>query len=107
MAALPQGNSRDSRAAEGQMAAWNVYTGPHAPGYTEQVYLMDLYADDAGMTDALLKSADGTKGALVSFNIRELPFMTLWKNEAPAKSGTVAYPYGEERPWDCLKVIPR
>jgi hypothetical protein len=89
IAAVKKVAPRDSRAAEGQMAAWNVYTGPHAPGYTEQVYLMDLYADDAGMTDALLKSADGTKGALVSFNIRELPFMTLWKNEAPAKSGYV------------------
>jgi Domain of unknown function (DUF4432) len=80
---------RDSRAAEGEMAGWNVYTGPHASGYTEQVYLMELYADDDGMTEALLKSADGTKGALVSFNVRQLPFMTLWKNEAPSKSGYV------------------
>jgi hypothetical protein len=80
---------RDARAAEGGMAGWNVYTGPHAPGYTEEVYLMELYADDAGLTEALLKSADGTKGALVSFNVRQLPFMTLWKNEAPAKAGYV------------------
>jgi hypothetical protein len=80
---------RDSRAAEGGMAGWNVYTGPHAPGYTEEVYFMELYASDAGMTEALLKSADGTKGALVSFNVRELPFMTLWKNEAPSKAGYV------------------
>jgi len=80
---------RDSRAAEGGMAGWNVYTGPHAPGYTEEVYLMELYADDAGMTEALLKSADGMKGALVSFNVRQLPFMTLWKNEAPSKAGYV------------------
>jgi hypothetical protein len=41
------------------------------------------------MTEAMLKSADGTKGALVSFNIRQLPFMTLWKNEAPPKAGYV------------------
>lgn len=80
---------RDSRAAEGGMAGWNVYTGPHAPGYTEEVYFMELYASDAGMTEALLKSADGTKGALVSFNVQELPFMTLWKNEAPSKAGYV------------------
>jgi hypothetical protein len=80
---------RNSRAAEGQMAGWNVYTGPHTAGYTEQVYLMELFADDAGMTQALLKSADGTKGALVSFNVRQLPFMTLWKNEASLKSGYV------------------
>jgi hypothetical protein len=80
---------RDLRAAEGEMADWNVYTGPHAPGYTEQVYLMELYADDVGMTQALLQSADGTKGARVSFNVRQLPFMTLWKNEAPSKTGYV------------------
>jgi Domain of unknown function (DUF4432) len=80
---------RDARAAEGGMAGWNVYTGPHGPGYTEEVYLMELYADETGMTEALLKSANGTKGALVSFNVRQLPFMTLWKNEAPAKAGYV------------------
>lgn len=80
---------RDSRAAEGAMAGWNVYTGPHASGYTEEVYLMELYADDNCMTEALLKSGDGKKGALVSFNIRQLPFMTLWKNEASLKSGYV------------------
>jgi hypothetical protein len=80
---------RDPRAAEGDMAGWNSYTGPHRPGYTEQVYLMELYADDTGSTEALLKSADGTKGALLSFNINELPFLTLWKNEAPSKSGYV------------------
>jgi Domain of unknown function (DUF4432) len=80
---------RDSRAAEEEMAGWCDYTGPHAPGYTEQVYLIELYADDAGMTEAMLRSADGTKGALVSFNVRQLPFMTLWKNEAPSKAGYV------------------
>jgi hypothetical protein len=80
---------RDPRAAEGEMEGWNSYAGPQRPGYTEQVYLMELYADDTGSTEALLKSADGTKGALLSFNINELPFMTLWKNEAPAKSGYV------------------
>jgi hypothetical protein len=80
---------RDARAAEGDMAGWNAYNGPHGPGYTEQVYLMELYADDACMTEALLKSAEGTKGVLVSFNVRQLPFMTLWKNEAPSKAGYV------------------
>ena len=80
---------RDPRAAENAMADWNLYTGPHSPGYTEQVYLMELYADNSGMTEALLKSADGRNGALVSFNVRQLPFMTLWKNEAPSKAGYV------------------
>jgi hypothetical protein len=80
---------RDSRAAEGGMTAWEIYSGPHGPGYTEQVYLMELYADQDDVTKALLKSADGSMGALVSFNVRQLPFMTLWKNEAASKSGYV------------------
>ena len=80
---------RDSRAALGNMAGWNSYTGPHAPGYTEQVYLMELFADRSEMTETLLKSADGNRGALVSFSVHELPFMTLWKNEAPSKTGYV------------------
>jgi Domain of unknown function (DUF4432) len=80
---------RDARAAEGAMAGWNRYAGPHGPGYTEQVYLMELHADSAGITEAMLKSPDGTKAALVSFNVRQLPFMTLWKNEASLGSGYV------------------
>jgi hypothetical protein len=80
---------RDSRAAEGGMAGWDTYTGPHGPDYTEQVYLMELYAGEDDVTEALLKSGDGNMGALVSFNIRQLPFMTLWKNEAPSKAGYV------------------
>ena len=91
---------RDRRAAEGGMARWNAYTGPHAPGYSEQVYLMELYADDNAMTEVLLKSPDGAKGAAISFNIGELPYLSLWKNEAPLKTGYVtglepatSYPY--------------
>jgi hypothetical protein len=91
---------RDQRAAEGGMARWNAYSGPHAPGYSEQVYLMELYADDNAMTEVLLKSPDGAKGAAISFNVGELPYLSLWKNEAPLKTGYVtglepatSYPY--------------
>jgi Domain of unknown function (DUF4432) len=80
---------RDSRAAQADMAVWNAYTGPHEPGYTEQVYLMELFADRNSMTQAMLKSPDGKRGACLSFSLRELPFMTLWKNEAPLKTGYV------------------
>jgi Domain of unknown function (DUF4432) len=79
---------RDSRAAEG-LSGWNVYAGPQEPGYREQVYLMELHADQSGRTETALRSPDGSKAALVSFNVQQLPFMVLWKNEAPAKSGYV------------------
>jgi hypothetical protein len=80
---------RNARAAEGGMIGWNQYTGPHGAEYTEQVYMMELYGDENGMTKAMLKSADGSKAVVVSFNLRQLPFMTLWKNEGPAQSGYV------------------
>ena len=80
---------RDLRAAKGNMAGWNTYRGPHEPGYTEEVYLLELFGDQDAMTQAMLKSPDGKRGSLLSFNLRELPFMTLWKNEAPLKKGYV------------------
>jgi hypothetical protein len=69
---------RDSRAAQGNMIGWNVYTGPNEPGYTEQVYFMELFADSDSMTQAMLRSPDRKCGGLLSFSVCELPFMTLW-----------------------------
>jgi hypothetical protein len=80
---------RNARAAEGGMSGWDQYTGPHGGEYTEQVYMMELFGDEAGMTKAMLKAADGSKAVVVSFNLQQLPFMTLWKNEGPAQSGYV------------------
>ncbi len=79
---------RDKRAAEG-IDGWNQYTGPQGPGYTEEVYLMELWSDEQGQTEALLKSPDGQRGASVSFRTKELPYFTLWKNEAPLRNGYV------------------
>jgi hypothetical protein len=79
---------RDRRAAEG-IDGWNQYTGPHGPGYTEEVYLMELWGDEQGQTEALLKSPDGQLGAAISFSTKELPYFTLWKNEAPLRNGYV------------------
>ena len=80
---------RNARAAEGGMIGWDEYSGPHGAEYTEQVYFMELNADESGNTQALLISPDGSKAVVVSFNVRQLPCMTLWKNEGPAQSGYV------------------
>jgi len=79
---------RDKRAADG-IDGWNQYIGPHASGYTEQVYLMELWNDEQGQTEALLKSPDGQVGISVSYSTKELPYFTLWKNEAPLRDGYV------------------
>ena len=71
------------------MAKWNLYLGPQPAGYTEQVYFAELWADQQGSTQALLQSPDGKSGALVAFNTQQLPYFTLWKNEASLMTGYV------------------
>jgi hypothetical protein len=88
IAPVKQVAPRDKRAAEG-IDNWNQYIGPQAPGYREQVYLMKLWDDEQGQTEALLKSPDGQFGASISYSTKELPYFTLWKNEAPLRSGYV------------------
>jgi hypothetical protein len=107
---------RDARAAEVDMGKWNLYTGPQSAGYTEQVYFAELWADQKGFTEALLQSPTGNSGALVAFNVQQLPYFTLWKNEAPLKTGYVtglepatSYPFhrAEERKAGRLpKLLP-
>jgi Domain of unknown function (DUF4432) len=82
---------RDARAAEVDMAKWSLYVGPQPAGYgyTEQVYFAELWADQQGSTQALLQSPDGKSGALIKFNAQQLPYFTLWKNEASLKTGYV------------------
>jgi hypothetical protein len=71
------------------MAKWNLYVGPQPAGYTEQVYFAELWGDQQGSTQVLLQAPDGKSGALVAFNVQQLPYFTLWKNEAPLKTGYV------------------
>ncbi|HEX4272843.1 MAG TPA: aldose 1-epimerase family protein [Rhizomicrobium sp.] len=75
--------------AEGGMKDWNRYTGPHGAGYKAKVFNLQLYADAKGRTQAMLKSADGARGVLMTFDTNGLPYMSLWKNEVTAKGGYV------------------
>lgn len=80
---------RDSRAAEGGIANWMKYERPQPAGYTEQAYFLTLQANDSGNTAAMLKAPDGASGAIVRFNVKDLPYFAFWKNEAPSKTGYV------------------
>jgi hypothetical protein len=80
---------RDERAVADGMADWNGYRGPQPAGYTEQVHLLKVFADQQGMSEAALISPSAENGVSVIYNIRQLPCLTLWKNEAPLKTGYV------------------
>ena len=78
---------RNSRAAEG-IGNWSSYAAPQ-PGFEEQVYFLELLAENDGATQAMLKNAHGTEGALLKFNKKQLPCFTVWKNTTSLADGYV------------------
>lgn len=67
---------------------WDSYAAPQA-GYQEQVYFLQLKANAQSRTRALLKNAHGTQGASLLFDVRQLPWFTLWKDTGAIEDGYV------------------
>lgn len=78
---------RDLRAAEG-VDEFDVY-GPPESGFVEQVYFFELIGDEQGNTKVMLVNRDETKAISVSFSLKELPCLTLWKNTNSIEEGYV------------------
>ena len=78
---------RNAHAAEG-IGNWSSYEAPQ-PGFEEQVYFFELLGNDEGETQAILKNAHGTEGALLKFNKKQLPCFTVWKNTTSLADGYV------------------
>lgn len=74
--------------AAGGIDQYAMYRGPIA-GFSEQVYLIEPYANDRQETMALLQDAAGQRGASIRWSTSELPLFTLWKNTAPEAAGYV------------------
>jgi hypothetical protein len=53
------------------------------------VYFFELFADGDSQTRALLKNAHATRGVSLSFNVKQLPCFTVWKNTTGASDGYV------------------
>ena len=78
---------RNDHAASG-IDEWNRYGAPE-PGFEEQVYFQELLADANGDTKTMLRNAHGTRGAALSFNTKQLPCQTTWKNTTAIADGYV------------------
>jgi hypothetical protein len=87
-APLARVTPRDARAAELGMSAWNTY-GPPLAGYQEQVYFLKPLADAEGRTEVLLRNRAGDRGVSMSFSVKELPCLTVWKCTQAAADGYV------------------
>jgi hypothetical protein len=70
------------------VATYATYAGP-TPGFIEQVYCLFPLADEDGKTVIMLHNAAGDKGVSMTYNIAELPYLTLWKNTLTKANGYV------------------
>lgn len=76
------------RAIEGGVRNYDKY-GPPQYGYTEQNYLVELIGDRHGQTTVMLRNRAGNRAVTMSFNLKQLPCFTIWKNTQHELDGYV------------------
>ncbi len=87
MAPAKQLAPRNEHAAK-SVIQWSQYGDPQI-GYEEQVYFLELYADEHRHTLVLLRSGNGQVGVGLRFNVEQLPYFTQWKNTTAHEDGYV------------------
>ncbi|MCA9150933.1 MAG: aldose 1-epimerase family protein [Planctomycetales bacterium] len=78
---------RNDWAAEG-IGHWSTYQAP-TPAMPERVYFHALFADDNRQTLAILRDAKSSHGVALEWNVDQLPYFSLWKNETGLEDGYV------------------
>ena len=87
LAPVKEAVPRNDWAAEG-VGHWSTYSEPTA-GMPERVYLMKLNSTTEGETQVLLRNETATRGVSLDWNVAQLPYFTLWKNETALADGYV------------------
>ncbi len=70
------------------LAGSATYAAP-TPGFVEQVYCIRPLADAAGRTEVLLQNKAATRGVSMAWSLKDLPYLTQWKNTPPELEGYV------------------
>jgi hypothetical protein len=70
------------------ISGYAEYVGP-TKCFIEQVYLVHPLSDADGRTQIVLKNAAGDRASSIAWNVRELPYLTIWKNTAAVEDGYV------------------
>ena len=74
--------------AANSVRGYAAYAGPKA-GFVEQVYCLYPLADTAGRTLIALANKARDRAVSMAFALKELPYVTLWKNTASEDEGYV------------------
>lgn len=69
-------------------STYDQYTGPKL-GFVEQVYGLRPIADAQGLSTIMLQNAKGDRAVSLTFPVKQLPYVTLWKNLAAGEDGYV------------------
>jgi Domain of unknown function (DUF4432) len=70
------------------VASYATYQGPRL-GFIEQVYCLRPKPDSEGRALMMLRNKAGDKAVSMTFAVKELPFLTLWKNTNAVDEGYV------------------
>jgi hypothetical protein len=75
-------------AAQEGVDTWNIMPPPR-PGSAEQVYVLDLAADDSCETRVIVSGLTDDEAVGLRFNKRSLPCFTVWRNTPSEADGYV------------------
>ena len=67
---------------------FDTYNGPTL-GFIEQVYCMRLAGDKNARTTIMLQNQKKDRAVSMSWSLKELPYLTVWKNTAAEQDGYV------------------
>lgn len=70
------------------IAGFAEYTGPQA-GFVEEVFCFKPIANREGLTQILLENAAADVGTTIRWNVKQLPYLTVWKNTISEADGYV------------------
>jgi Domain of unknown function (DUF4432) len=87
VAAVKEARPFNAHAARG-LSEYGEYAAP-TKGFIEQVYGLALFADQQQHTTVMLRNAAGDKAVTMTWNVAQLPYLTLWKNTNAVEEGYV------------------
>ena len=67
---------------------YDVYRAP-TPDFAEQAYCLEMWADENNRTKLMLQNATHDKAIAFAYSIKELPYVTQWKNPVALEDGYV------------------
>ena len=67
---------------------WSTYAAPKS-GFVEEVYQIFPFADKDDRTTIQLQNANGDRAVSMNWSLKELPYLTQWKNTVAETDGYV------------------